>query len=455
MELDRTLKGESIFDQLINIIKRTPGSLASGETGGEEFEAVEHENIGNKVTLRFPGSGGEDQEVLSTDRPLRLPNGLQLSFGQIIALAGDFYGVPEDPIIDPSEKPEKIAAGRRERFSAAYSTLANGDYKRIKKELDQILKIMTKERSEIEAALESKEGKVIISDEKGDIQMVPSKVYEQLGHKFVEEWDKAAGGYWVFGVPVIFGRIMKLAENNHDHFLPYAMDAYLAGHELALEKARAAAIAGNLDQKIKVLEEAYSTDAFACHFLTDSFSSGHLRTPRRELAKEVTPTIVGDWLCRCMHREDNKYGLRVTNKKGDKWIAYGDGMLLDDESEGNYRIAVAAVQLSVDHVYEAFLFPKKATSSSKVTDYIPFVDPEELNNYPMFQVKDGKLLRRADLENLSDPITTSNWTGVGTAIELRSYNPCQSATEDFDDEIDCRGCGQSLHPKLLSETAVS
>ena len=157
MESDRTLKGESIFDQLINIIKRTPGSLASGETGGEEFEAVEHENIGNKVRLRFPGYGGEDQEVLSTDRPLRLPNGLQLSFGQIIALAGDFYGIPEDPIIDPSEKPEKITAGRRDRFSAAYSTLANGDYKRIKKELDQILKIMTKERSAIEVALESKD----------------------------------------------------------------------------------------------------------------------------------------------------------------------------------------------------------------------------------------------------------------------------------------------------------
>ena len=188
---------------------------------------------------------------------------------------------------------------------------------------------------------------------------------------------------------------------------------------------------------------------------TKSIETLIFRTPRRELAKKVTPTIVGDWLSRCMHDEDNKYGLRVTNKKGDKWIAYGDGMLLDDESEGNYRIAVAAVQSSVDHVYEAFLFPKKETSSSKVTDHIPFVDPEELNNYPMFQVKDGKLLRRADLENLSDPTTTSKWTGVGTARELRSHNPCQSAIEDFDDEIDCRGCGQSLHPKLLSETAVS
>lgn len=155
-----------------------------------------------------------------------------------------------------------------------------------------------------------------------------------------------------------------------------------------------------------------------------------------------------------MHDEDNKCGLRVTNKRGDKWIAYGDGMLLDEESEGNYRIAVTAVQTQVNHVYEAFQHPQKATSSSKVTDFIPFVDPKERNNYPMFQVKDGKLLRRADLENLSDPTTTSKWTGIETVNEVRSYNPRQAAIEDFDDEIDCRGCGQSLHPKLLSENAV-
>ena len=124
-----------------------------------------------------------------------------------------------------------------------------------------------------------------------------------------------------------------------------------------------------------------------------------------------------------MYDEDNKYGLRATNKRGDKWIAYGDGMLLNEESEENHRIAVAAVQTSVDHVYEAFLYPEKATCSSRVTDYIPFLDPKEKNNYPMSQVKDGKLVRRADLENLSDPTTTNDWTGVGTVMQARSYNP--------------------------------
>ncbi|XP_078364412.1 uncharacterized protein LOC144648836 [Oculina patagonica] len=373
---------------------------------------------------------------MGADRLLRLPNGLELSFGQIIALAGDFYGVPESPIIDPSEEHDKKTTGRRQRFIAAYNTLASAEYDDIKKELDQILKIMTKEKSQIEAALESQG------------ETVPKDVYDKLGNSLVEKWDEVTGGTWLLGLPVIFGRMMKLAENNHDHFLPFAKEAFLAGHEWALEKARKASKVKHQETKIRLLEEAYTIDAFACHFLTDSFSSGHLRTPRLELAKQITPSKVGHLLSKYMHDEDNTYGLRVTNKRGDKWIAYGDGMLLNEESEGNYRIAIDAVQASVNHVYNAFLYPEKTTDSSVVTDYIPFVDANENNNYPMFQVKDGKLLRRADLDNLSDPNTKSNWSGLKTVWKARSYKPLNSAIEEYDDDIDCRSCGQSLHPEL-------
>lgn len=279
MELGEILDGESILEELVNIIKRTPESLSSYENGGEEFEAVEHENIGNKVKLRFPHPDRTrpPQEVLGAKRLLRLPNGLKLYFGQIIALAGDFYGVPEHPIIDPGEKSEDQKSGRRERFIAAYNTLAKADYKVVKKELDEILKIMTKERTEIESVLEDRDGKIAISGDDSKIRVVPKDVYDKLGTSLVKQWDKVTGGKWIFRVPSIFGRIMKLAANNHDHFLPYAEHAYLAGHELALEKAKEASKIGHQEERIRRLEEAYSIDAFACHFLTDSFSSGHIR----------------------------------------------------------------------------------------------------------------------------------------------------------------------------------
>ena len=34
--------------------------------------------------------------------------------------------------------------------------------------------------------------------------------------------------------------MLDLAENNHDHFLPFEKDAYLTGQQLAIEKAREA-----------------------------------------------------------------------------------------------------------------------------------------------------------------------------------------------------------------------
>ena len=238
---------------MVNIIKRTPESVTIDKEGGQEFEAAEHENIGNKVKLRFPvqnpNSEKREQEVLGANRLLRLPNGLQLTFGKIIALEGDFYGVSEKSIIDPSEKHNNMTTGRRKRFIAAYSTLANAEYDGIKKELDQILKIMTEEKNQIEAALECQEGSVTISDNDGHVCMVPKDVYEKLGNSLVKEWDELTGGKWIFEVPVISGRMIKLAENYQDHFLPYAKDAYVAGHELALEKAREASKAGSQEKR--------------------------------------------------------------------------------------------------------------------------------------------------------------------------------------------------------------
>jgi len=128
-----------------------------------------------------------------------------------------------------------------------------------------------------------------------------------------------------------------------------------------------------------------------------------------------------------MHDEDNKYGLRVSNKRGDKWIAYGDGMLLKEESRDNLRIAVEAVQNSVDQVYEAYRNPAKSLNPAVVTDLIPFVDQEERNNSPLFQVKDGKLHRRSKISDLQDKETVTNWWGLTTISMLQLYKPKNSA----------------------------
>ena len=124
------------------------------------------------------------------------------------------------------------------------------------------------------------------------------------------------------------------------------------------------------------------------------------RTPRVELGKGTRLGKDGHLLCKYMHDEDNTYGLRVTNKRGDKWIAYGDGTLLKEESIDNLKIAAEAVQRSVDQVYQAYRNPAKTLDPAVVTELIPFVDQEERNNSPLFQVKDNKLHRRSDISEI-------------------------------------------------------
>lgn len=129
-----------------------------------------------------------------------------------------------------------------------------------------------------------------------------------------------------------------------------------------------------------------------------------------------------------MHDEDNKYGLRVTNKRGDKWIAYGDGMLLKEESKDNLKYAVEAVRRSVEQLYSAESDPSVSLDPSEITDLIPFVDQEERNNSPMFQVKNGKVLRRLDLNDLQDIATTASWWGPTTVANMfLTYKPGNSA----------------------------
>lgn len=128
-----------------------------------------------------------------------------------------------------------------------------------------------------------------------------------------------------------------------------------------------------------------------------------------------------------MHDEDGKFGLRVTNIRGDKWIAYGDGML--HKSEDNFKHVVEAIQKSVNQVYEAYQDPNKVINIAEVTNIIPFVDNEEKNNYPLFQVKpDGKLHRRSNINDLQDANTISNWRGLSTVTKLSvQYKPNNSA----------------------------
>ena len=59
--------------------------------------------------------------------------------------------------------------------------------------------------------------------------------------------------------------------------------AYGVGHTIALEKASSAGKRTDTSSRKNALKEAYLYEAFAAHYITDLFCSGHCRVPRRKL----------------------------------------------------------------------------------------------------------------------------------------------------------------------------
>ena len=129
-----------------------------------------------------------------------------------------------------------------------------------------------------------------------------------------------------------------------------------------------------------------------------------------------------------MHDEDGLFGLNVRNRRGDQWVAYGDGLLFHGKSDENRRIAMEAVQISASQVFEAFSHPYQEIFTRSVTDLIPFIDESKKNNYPMFQMRDGGLVRRDDLDNLAD-LSVTDFFGVATLAKLKFYKPSGSCIE--------------------------
>ncbi|CAB4023844.1 Hypothetical predicted protein [Paramuricea clavata] len=128
-----------------------------------------------------------------------------------------------------------------------------------------------------------------------------------------------------------------------------------------------------------------------------------------------------------MHDEDCRFGLRVKNKKNEKWIAYGDDYLIKTGDKDNFQRVVKAANTSAYQVIQAYQNPDREIDVNDVLNLIPFVDPDAVNNTPLFQVKDGKLQVRVNLDDLQSKEISPDWTGVGRLAELFVYKPTNSA----------------------------
>lgn len=194
------------------------------------------------------------------------------------------------------------------------------------------------------------------------------------------------------------GKHLLLVLYNIDHFNIQARSAFFAGYTLAMQAAVKSSYELTLEKRQEKLVYAYSLLAFACHYLTDAFSSGHMRTPRRELYLQFGP-VIGGLFSLFQHEEDGSRGLEVSSKKwGEKesslWTAYGDKHLFEEKSKENHMRVLQAVQLAIKEVYQAYITRKVIVAEESVINkLIPIVT--ENNFPPLFKVdQDGKVVCR-------------------------------------------------------------
>lgn len=221
------------------------------------------------------------------------PDGL--TYGELISLAGDFF-----------DSYEGLLAASEE-------------------EIDEILAIMHEQRATYERRIEV--GRRRRENPEVTQSAAVDEAYGDRG--WGARFDRATGGRYL--------RLARGAENRR-HFSDQgtSYEAYAGYHGQAIEAAR------QRSPQATVLE------GFAAHYLSDAFSSGHVRAevPVESLERQR------------QHNYDGERGLSVRNYRGDRWIAYGDGNLnrqatppsashpFGGSNEMNRRLAIEAVTVS-------------------------------------------------------------------------------------------------------------
>jgi hypothetical protein len=141
----------------------------------------------------------------------------------------------------------------------------------------------------------------------------------------------------IFSVP----GYLEAISTNYTHFGWNSMVAYVDLHTQALQMAKRGfnLRSTNMIEAKQLMNKALIYNAFADHYLTDAFASGHIRVPRvqiKEWAKNNLSGVLaasrGDLLTMFLHNAESRNlrtkkeeGLKVTNARGDFWITRGDG----------------------------------------------------------------------------------------------------------------------------------
>ena len=267
---------------------------------------------------------------------------LRLSPGEFVALAGDFYGT-RTPICTGSTKKQ-----RDKLFADAFKTLipVNSEDK-----YNVLLKLKEAFGDEIEAAKAGVSDNMqphdaaLCHEEHNDPTILYGKITRYF--PYIKTYMEFNSHY------------MVLLSRNYDHFGGDAELAFGAGYRVAVETAKQAYAKRETAEGTALLSLALTQILFACHYLTDLFAAGHIRTPRRRLIDDVyrrftfaqsmlpfNSSITAGLITNAMHNEDGYKGLWVSNRtlpQRSRWRLKGDNCYFDPDARGNIYFATEIV----------------------------------------------------------------------------------------------------------------
>ena len=370
---------------------------AAAQEPALHFASPEHEVLGARVFLRLPegrGDTGEHVVLLRT----RASDGTQLalSYAELLALAGDFYGVPYARVGDgqafdsawSARTEAATVAFRRDLLSLAYQG-----------HVDQLPRLRELQRGLMQRFREAREqGRALDYRIEDDCAFMRATGADAC----------IEGAADLIHLRSYLGRYFELASRSQDHFGDNAQTTFLVGQRLALQQALHA-------RDEHDLLRAYLIAAYAGHFGSDAFASGHVRTDKQAIDEYCAggfaeaplrghpAQMLSGVLVKTMHDQENRDGILLSTRDGRRWFAHGDDQLSLPGGEAEMRPIVQALQMAADQIFDAYQQGGRVDERQYVEDRLAALrrglpdiaatrDAASGNPPPLFEPRDGIVL---------------------------------------------------------------
>lgn len=377
-----------------------------------KYDAFEHSE-----TAHVPNTGNPKYFTDSTTNrgplPLPMPSGAYttdsqviqmgsatLSFGEMTAIAGDFFtskafsnivcnsehDITLNQVIMNKVLPKRLESGKRARYMAAFNDFAENPYYaggRMKVAVDQVKAMIAQEKgyvikaeqaagAKVEPELSTKAYKAFYADDWFTTRVVYTTAISRD-----QAWNEKLSGFQEM--------VMGLSLND-DHFGDCGRQTWTMGHTIALEfaaQAKTLLAAGKKAEADAAMLHAYRHEAFVSHFLTDQFAAGHVRGPRKDVKPYCNGMIEGmpaaGLTANLQHDEDGANCLFVTNKVKQVFWTCGDEKFFDQVNVAARVVVRQAIEAGIQDLVATSTGAARPTHGA--LDYVPSLDFSALGAY--------------------------------------------------------------------------